>query len=71
MVESYGITDEQIAAAAMALRGEDMLILDRMGSNRATSIRHLRKAIERRAEAGKIPGVQRGDQGLGAQGLAN
>jgi hypothetical protein len=62
ILESYGITDEQIAAKAMLRRGEEMLIFDRMDNNRASASRHLRKAIERRAETGKIPPEQTGDQ---------
>jgi hypothetical protein len=62
ILESFGITDEQIAAKAMLWRGEEMLIFDRMDSNRANASRHLRKAIDRRAETGKIPPEQTGDQ---------
>jgi hypothetical protein len=62
IVASYGITEEQIMAEAMVKRGDEMLILDRMGSNRASTSRHLRKAIDRRAETGRIPPEQTGDQ---------
>ena len=65
----YGITDEQIAAVATVIRGKEMLILDRMDSNRANASRHLRKAIDRRAETPGIPPEQTGD--LGTQDLAN
>jgi hypothetical protein len=51
IVASYGITEEQIVAEAMVNRGDEMLILDRMDSNRANASRLLRKAIDRRAEA--------------------
>jgi hypothetical protein len=68
ILESYGITDEQIAAKAMLRRGEEMLIIDRMDNNRASASRHLRKAIDRRAEAGEIPPGQTDDQ---EQGLGN
>jgi len=62
IVASYGITEEQIGAEAMVMRGADMLILDRMDSNRASASRPLRKAIDRRAETGRIPPEQTGDQ---------
>jgi hypothetical protein len=70
-VRKYGITEEQIVAEALAKRGDEMLILDRMDSNRANASRHLRKAIDRRAENGKIPPEQTGDQALGVQDLGN
>jgi hypothetical protein len=62
IVASFGITEEQIVAEAMVKRGDEMLILDRMDSNRASASRHLRKAIERRAETDRIPPEQTGDQ---------
>jgi hypothetical protein len=62
IVASYGITEEQIVAEAMVKRGAEMLILDRMDSNRASASRPLRKAIDRRAETGRIPPEQTGDQ---------
>ena len=62
ILESFSITDEQIAAKAMLRRGEEMLIFDRMDNNRASASRHLRKAIDRRAETGRIPPEQTGDQ---------
>jgi cell wall-associated NlpC family hydrolase len=62
IVASYGITEEQIVAEAMVKRGAEMLILDRMDSNRASASRPLRKAIDRRAETGRIPPEQIGDQ---------
>jgi hypothetical protein len=62
IVASYGITEEQIVAEAMVKRGAEMLILDRMDSNRASTSRQLRKAIDRRAETGRIPLEQTGDQ---------
>ena len=52
-------------------RGDEMLILDRMDSNRANASRHLRKAIDRRAETDKIPPEQTSDQALGIQDLGN
>jgi hypothetical protein len=61
-VRKYGITEDQIVAEALAKRGDEMLILDRMDSNRANASRHLRKAIDRRAETDKIPPEQTGDQ---------
>jgi hypothetical protein len=71
IVAGYGITQDQIVAEAMVSRGKEMLIVDRMVCNRATATRHLRKAIGRRAETGRIPPEQTGDQPLGAQGRAN
>jgi hypothetical protein len=71
VVESYGITEEQIVAVAMVDNGAQMLIFDRMDSNRANASRHLRKAIDRRAETDKIPPEQTGDQALGVQDLGN
>jgi hypothetical protein len=62
IVASYGITEEQIVAEAIVNRGDAMLILDRMDSNRASASRHLRKAIGRRAETARIPPEQTGDQ---------
>jgi hypothetical protein len=62
IVASFGITEEQIVAEAMVKRGDEMLILDRMDGNRASASRHLRKAIERRAETDRIPPEQTGDQ---------
>ena len=62
IVASYGITEEQIMAQAMVERGDEMLILDRMYTTRASTSRHLRKAIDRRAETGRIPPEQTGDQ---------
>jgi hypothetical protein len=59
---SYGITEEQIVAEAMVKRGDEMLILDRMDINRANASRLLRKAIDRRAETGRIPPEQTGGQ---------
>jgi hypothetical protein len=70
-VRKRDITEEQIAAEAVVRRGDEMLILDRMDSNRANASRHLRKAIDRRAETGKIPPEQTGDQALGIQDLGN
>ncbi len=61
IVAGYGITEEHIVAEAMVKRGDEMLILDRMDSNRASTSRHLRKAIDRRAETGRIPPEQTGD----------
>jgi hypothetical protein len=55
IVASYGITDEQIVAEAMAKRGGEMLVLDRMDNNRAGASRQLRRAIERRAESYRTP----------------
>jgi len=71
IVAGYGITEEQIMAEAMVKRGDEMLILDRMESNRSSTSRHLRKAIDRRAETGRIPPEQTDDQALGAQDLGN
>jgi hypothetical protein len=71
VVESYGITDEQIVAVAMVDSGAQMLIFDRMDSHRASASRHLRKAIDRRAETSKIAPEQTGDQALGVQDLGN
>jgi hypothetical protein len=51
IVASYGITEDQIVAEAIVYRGDDMLILDRMDSNRANTSRQLRRAIDRPAEA--------------------
>ena len=62
IVASYGITEEQIVAEAIIKRGDEMLILDRMDINRANASRLLRKAIERRAETGRIPPEQTGGQ---------
>jgi hypothetical protein len=62
VVESYGITEEQIVAVAMVDSGAQMLIFDRMDNNRASASRQLRKAIDRRAEARGIPPGQTGDQ---------
>jgi hypothetical protein len=62
IVDSYGITEDQIVAEVLVSRGDEMLILDRMDSNRASASRHLRKAIDRRAETGRIPPQQTGDQ---------
>lgn len=62
IVAGYDITEEQIVAEAMVYRGDGMLIFDRMESNRASAGRHLRKAIERRAETGRFPPEQTGDQ---------
>ena len=62
VVESYGITEEQIVAAAMVDSGAQMLIFDRMDNNRASASRRLRKAIDRRAEARGIPPWQTDDQ---------
>jgi hypothetical protein len=70
-VRKYGITEEQIVAEGLAKRGDEMLILDRMDSNRANASRHLRKAIDRRAETDKIPPEQTRDQALGVQDLGN
>jgi hypothetical protein len=70
-VRKRDITEEQIVAEAVVRRGDEMLILDRMDSNRANASRHLRKAIDRRAETGKIPPEQTGDQALGVQDLGN
>jgi hypothetical protein len=61
-VDGYGITEDQIVAEAIVERGEKMLILDRMDSNRANTSRHLRKAIDRRAETGRIPPEETDDQ---------
>jgi len=70
-VRKRGITEEQIVAEAVVRRGDEMLILDRMDSNRANASRHLRKAIDRRAETDKIPPEQTSDQALGIQDLGN
>jgi len=51
IVASYGITEDQIVAEAIVHRGDDILILDRMDSNRANASRLLRRAIDRPAEA--------------------
>jgi len=61
IIESLGITEEQIVAKAMVTRGKEMLIVDRMDSNRANASRLLRRAIDRRAETGSIPPVQTDD----------
>jgi hypothetical protein len=62
IVASYGITEEQIVAEAVVYRGDGMLILDRMDGHRAGTSRHLRKAIDRRAETRRIPPEQTGDK---------
>ena len=61
-VRKYGITEEQIVAEAVAKRGDEMLILDRMDIIRVNASRQLRKAIDRRAEARGIPPGQTDDQ---------
>jgi len=48
-VMQCGITDDQIFALAMQLRGPGLLLIDRMVSNREVVCRILRKEIERRA----------------------
>jgi hypothetical protein len=53
-VGKYGITDDQILAEAMRIRGNEMLLIDRMDSYRANSSRLLRKEIDRRFDARNI-----------------
>jgi hypothetical protein len=48
IVASYGVSEEQIVAEAIVDRGDEMLILDRMESNRSNASRRLRKDFERR-----------------------
>ena len=62
IVASHDVSEEQIAAKAMARRGEEMLVLDRMDVNRANTSRHLRKAIDRRADASRNSPEPTGDQ---------
>jgi hypothetical protein len=48
-VEECGITNDQIFALAMQMRGAGLLLIDRMDNNRENACRILRKEIERRA----------------------
>jgi hypothetical protein len=48
-VEECGITNDQIFALAMQMRGAGLLLIDRMDNNRENPSRILRKEIERRA----------------------
>jgi hypothetical protein len=50
-VEAWGISDDQIIAEAMQLRGNAMLLLDRMDNYRAGAKRALQKELDRRSEA--------------------
>jgi hypothetical protein len=46
-----GITDDQILAEAMQMRGSALVLLDRMDNYRASARRSLQKELERRSEA--------------------
>jgi hypothetical protein len=50
-VEAWGIGDDQIIAEAMQLRGNAMLLFDRMDNYRAGAKRAHQKELDRRSEA--------------------
>jgi hypothetical protein len=55
IIESFGITEDQIRAEAMQECGRELLIFDRMEDYRARATRQLRKDIDRRSDARRTP----------------
>ena len=58
-VKECGITNDQIFALAMQMRGAGLLMIDRMDNNRENACRILRKEIERRAAVNDNSSIRR------------
>src|SRR5579872_5135988 len=62
IVEGYGITDDQIRAAAMKRFSKELLIFDRMKNYRASANRSSRREMDRRAGVRRPPSDQNNDR---------
>jgi len=54
-VQTWGITDDQILAEAMQIRGQSMVLLDRLDNHRTNSKRKGQKELDRRSQARRNP----------------